>query len=308
MLAPVREAIDEKLTLEAPFPIDVTRTLAPFRHGPLDPTTRVERGCVWRALRTVEGPVTLRVAQAHTAVVEVTAWGRGRDAVLDQVPDMLGFHDDHHGFVAHHELIRRAHRRHAGVHVGRGGALMDTLVATVLEQKVTSHEAHRSWSRLVRRHGEPAPGPSGLHLAPEPAQLAALPYHVWHPLGVERRRADTVRRLCAREDRLSELTHADPAEARRVLECFPGVGPWTSTTVALLALGDRDAVVVGDYHLPHIVKYSLTGDRRGTDDEMLHLLEPYRGQRARAMRLLGLEGSRPPRRAPRARLRDLAAI
>jgi hypothetical protein len=41
---------------------------------------------------------------------------------------------------------------------------------------------------------------------------------------------------------------------------------------------------------------------------MLALLEPYRGQRSRAMRLLVLEGVHPPRRAPRARLRNLAAI
>jgi hypothetical protein len=73
-------------------------------------------------------------------------------------------------------------------------------------------------------------------------------------------------------------------------------------------MGDRDAVVVGDYHLPHIVSYTLTGRRRGTDDEMLTLLEPYRGQRARALQLLVLGGRRPPRRAPRARLRSFRSF
>jgi 3-methyladenine DNA glycosylase/8-oxoguanine DNA glycosylase len=186
--------------------------------------------------------------------------------------------------------------------------LVQTLVATVLEQKVTSAGAHRSWARLVRRYGERAPGPGGLRLAPDAETLAALPYHAWHPLGVERRRADTIRRLCARADRLHALVGAAPAEARRVLEHFPGVGPWTSTNAALYALGDRDEVVVGDYNLPHFVTHSLTGRRRGSDEEMLELLEPYRGQRARAVRLLLLEGRRPPRRAPRARLRDLAPL
>ena len=90
-----------------------------------------------------------------------------------------------------------------------------------------------------------------------------------------------------------------------MLEHFPGVGPWTSGTVAWHSLGDRDAVVTGDYHFPHIVSYTLTGRRRGSDAEMLELLEPYRGQRARALRLLLLGGSHPPRRAPRARLRQL---
>jgi 3-methyladenine DNA glycosylase/8-oxoguanine DNA glycosylase len=298
----------ERLIFEAPFPIDVTRTLSPFRHGPLDPTMRVGTGLVWRALRTVDGPVTLRVAQHHGLSIEVSAWGPGLEAGLGLVPAMLGFHDDHQDFVARHEIVRRAHRRHEGVRIGRGGALVQTLVATVLEQKVTSTEAHRSWARLVRRYGDPAPGPGDLLLAPPPERLALLPYHAWHPLGVERRRADTIRRLCARADRLQGLADLPSARARRLLEHFPGVGPWTSTNVALHALGDRDEVVVGDYNLPHIVTFSLTGARRGSDDEMVALLEPYRGHRARAVRLLLLEGATPPRRAPRARLRELAGI
>ena len=48
---------------------------------------------------------------------------------------------------------------------------------------------------LVRSHGEPAPGPGGLRACPvAPAVVAGLPYHVFHPFGVERRRAETVRR------------------------------------------------------------------------------------------------------------------
>jgi 3-methyladenine DNA glycosylase/8-oxoguanine DNA glycosylase len=145
-------------------------------------------------------------------------------------------------------------------------------------------------------------------MPPSPDQLAELPYPMWHRLGVERRRAETVRGLCRRTARLRALEREHPAEARRVLECFPGVGPWTSNTVTLLALGDPDAVVVGDYHLPHLVAFTLTGRRRGTDEEMLEHLAPYRGQRARALRLLVLGGRRPPRRAPRAPVRSIAAL
>jgi 3-methyladenine DNA glycosylase/8-oxoguanine DNA glycosylase len=178
----------------------------------------------------------------------------------------------------------------------------------VIEQKVTSNEAHRSWSALVRRFGDRAPGPAELRMPPRVELLAELGYAEWHPLGVERRRAETIRRLCARADRLRELESGSPAEARRVLERFPGVGPWTSTTATLRALGDRDAVVIGDYHFPHIVCFTLTGARRGSDAQMVELLEPYRGHRARALQLLLLGGSRPPRRGPRAPLRSINAI
>lgn len=298
----------ELARFEAPGPIDVALTLLPFRTGPFDPTFATEGTTVWRSVRTVDGAASVRVHASSRTTIEAAAWGPGRHAALERLPAMLGFEDDDRGFVAHHEVVRRAQRRFCGVRLGRGGSLVDTVVRVVLEQKVTSREAHRSWAALVHRYGDSAPGPAGLRLAPPPDLLAELPYTAWHPLGVERRRADTIRRLCRRETRIRQLEAETPGEARRVLEHFPGVGPWTSNSATLLSHGDADAVVVGDYHIPHIVAFTLTGARRGSDEEMLRHLEPYRGQRARALRLLLLGGARPPRRAPRAPLRELAAI
>ena len=51
-----------------------------------------------------------------------------------------------------------------------------------------------------------------------------------------------------------------------------------------------DAVSVGDFHLPNLVAFALAGEPRGDDARMLELLEPYRGQRARVIRLLELSG------------------
>lgn len=297
----------DRVVLDPPFPVDVRLTLSPFRCGPRDPTCRVRGASVWRALRTADGPATMCVEPVGDRI-SVTAWGPGRTQALDAAPSMLGFDDDDATFVAHHEVIRRAHRRYRGARVGRGGALLSTLVATVLEQKVTSAEAHDSWAALVWRHGESAPGPGEMRLAPSPDALAEMGYATWHPLGVERRRADTVRRVCRRADLVRGLERETPTEARRVLEHFPGIGPWTSGLVTWRALGDPDAVVPGDYHFPHIVSFTLTGRRRSDDAEMLELLAPYRGHRARALRLVLLGGSAPPRRAPRARRRAYATF
>ena len=44
----------------------------------------------------------------------------------------------------------------------RSGRVLEALVPAVLEQKVTGREAWRAWRWLVRRYGEPAPGPAGL--------------------------------------------------------------------------------------------------------------------------------------------------
>jgi 3-methyladenine DNA glycosylase/8-oxoguanine DNA glycosylase len=78
--------------------------------------------------------------------------------------------------------------------------------------------------------------------------------------------------------------------------------------VCAVALGDPDAVSVGDYHLPHVVAWALAGEPRGDDERMLELLEPFRGQRGRVIRLLVRGVGGPARRAPRAPLRDLASI
>jgi 3-methyladenine DNA glycosylase/8-oxoguanine DNA glycosylase len=97
----------------------------------------------------------------------------------------------------------------------------------------------------------------------------------------------------------------DLPSAYRRLEAFPGVGPWTAAKVALVALGDSDAVPVGDYHLPHAIGYALEGTPRSSDDRMLELLEPYRGQRARVIRLLTISGIGAPRFGPHMPLRDI---
>jgi len=88
-------------------------------------------------------------------------------------------------------------------------------------------------------------------------------------------------------------------EALAELQTLPGIGPWTAAEVGIRALGDVDAVSVGDFHLPNLVAFALAGEARGTDQRMLELLEPYRGHRARVIRLLELSGIRAPRFGPR---------
>jgi 3-methyladenine DNA glycosylase/8-oxoguanine DNA glycosylase len=89
---------------------------------------------------------------------------------------------------------------------------------------------------------------------------------------------------------------------------MPGVGPWTSAEVARLALGDPDAVSVGDYHLPNIVAWALAGEERATDERMLELLAPYRGQRARVQVLLEASHISPPAYGPRMEARSIETL
>ncbi|MGH3443706.1 MAG: DNA-3-methyladenine glycosylase family protein [Nitriliruptorales bacterium] len=294
-------------TILAPAPIDLASTLGELRLGTHDPTIRLTANEVLRAANTPCGPATLHL-RADGRRIEAEAWGEGADHALHAAPDLVGCRDGPESFRPTHPLIRDLQRRRPGVRIGRTGAVVDALVPTVLGQKVTGLEQKRAWQRLVRTLGRPAPGPGGLRVPPTAAELARTPYFRYHPFGVERRRAEAIRGACARASRLEAIAEMDAGDGERRLLAFPGVGPWTAAIVRRLALGDPDAVEVGDYNLPHLVSWNLAGEARGDDDRMLELLEPFAGHRGRALRLLELGGDRPPRYGPRLSPRDIEAI
>jgi 3-methyladenine DNA glycosylase/8-oxoguanine DNA glycosylase len=262
---------------------------------------------VWRASRTPAGPVTLHLRGGGHRV-EAEAWGPGAGWALEHAPELIGAGDGEDGFEPRHPVVAQLRRRLRGLRVGRSQAVVEALVPTVLEQKVQGIQAKRSYARLVRALGERAPGPVALLVPPAAERVAALPYHVFHRFNVERRRAETVRLVARHARRLEETTAMDPVAATRRLRALPGIGAWTAAEVSLVALGDADAVSVGDYHLPHHVAWALAGEPRGDDRRMLELLEPYRGHRGRVIRLLVAGHPGPPRFGPRLPLKSIATF
>ena len=129
---------------------------------------------------------------------------------------------------------------------------------------------------------------------------------MFHRLGVERRRVDTIHRGAAVAHRLEAAVELGSAELDRKLRSICGIGPWTSAEVRRVALGDPDAVSVGDYHIPHAVAWNLAGEARADDARMLQLLEPFLGHRARVVRLIEVGGRPAPRRGSRMPLRAIA--
>jgi 3-methyladenine DNA glycosylase/8-oxoguanine DNA glycosylase len=288
------------------WPVDLRLTLAPLVRGPWDPTIRLEPGICWRATRTGDGPGAIELRSRGSSIT-ARAWGPGAERLLADLPRLLGEGDDPGAFRPRHPILGELARRMAGMRFGATGAVFESLLPTVLEQKVVAIEARRAYRSLVRRYGQPAPGPLGLLLPPAPETLARLPYETFHPFGVERRRADAIRRAAALAPRLEEAASMGPSDADRRLRALPGIGAWTSAEVRRTALGDPDAVSVGDYHLPHLVSWALAGEARGNDRRMLELLGPYRGQRGRVQRLLEASGIQPPRFGPHLAQRRIQA-
>ena len=207
-----------------------------------------------------------------------------------------------------HPVVAEAHRRFRGVRMPRNRDVVRTLIATILEQKVTVAEAKRAWRGCVRLDLQPAPGPGGLLLPPDPKVMARTPYFALHPAGVARRSAELLRTVCVSADALEHLADEPIAAARSRLDAIPGIGAWTAAQVALLCFGDADAVSIGDYHMPHTVCWALAREPRGTDERMLELLQPYAGHRGRVQLLLTLAGIHAPRFGPRAEPADIRRL
>ncbi len=297
-------------TVYAPAePVEVRSTLSVLGRGPHDPTTVWDAHGVWRTFRTPDGAATLRILMpAADGSVRAVAWGPGAEWAIGAVPGLLGEGDDWTALdVRGTPLLHDSRRRNAGLRLVRTGLILESLIPAIIEQRVTSLEAHRSWGRLLRWYGEPAPGPAptGMRVVPTVQQWRGIPSWEWHRAGVDPGRARTVQGVLAVASSLERAAaRAETLEAAAAaLRTVPGVGRWTAAETLQRSHADPDTISVGDYHLAHYVGEALIG-RRVDDDGMLELLEPWNGHRQRVVRLILASGHRFERRGPRITLQD----
>lgn len=302
---PPQPAMHASTTYRPRHPLDVLQTLSPLARGGDGPCFRRTADGAWLTFRTPEGPATLLVRQTD-GTIESHAWGPGAEWAIAGVPELLGADDDWSELdVSASSLLSEVLRRNPGVRLSRNRRVFEMLVPSIIEQKVTCVEAWRSWRLLVRRHGEPAPGPApdGMWVAPPAEQWRRIPSWEWHAVGVGPQRAQCVVRASRVATAIDRTADEAPAAASARLQSLPGVGAWTAAEVTARSHGDPDAVSVGDFHLAATVGCALTGSAVD-DDGMLELLEPWAGQRQRVLRLIALSGIRKPRRGPRITIQD----
>jgi len=288
-------------------PIDLAATLSPLRRGPGDPCHQVDRdGSIWRTSNMPSGGVTYRLSAAGRTTVRCLAWGPGAGDLHTSLGDLLGDGDDASTFTPEHPKVQDAHRRHPGLRIPRTGRVFEALVPAILEQKVTGLEAFRAWRVLVRQHGSPAPGPADprMRVPPSPETWRMVPSWDFHRAGVDPRRSQTIVRVARVAAQIEACTSLTLELARSRLMSIPGVGEWTAAEVGHRALGDADALSVGDYHLSAVIGWSLLG-RPIDDAEMVEYLAPWRPHRHRIVRLLEVSGQAvKPRFGPRMTVQD----
>lgn len=274
-------------------PFDLMRTVRTLGVGATD-----GRDVWWWATRTSDGPGTVSIRRVDGGV-SASAWGSGATALLDRVPRLVAADGDY-AFSVTEQPMRDILSRTRGLRLGSTGEIHESIVTAVLGQVVTKTEGKRSLRSIVSAFGDTPPGPKeDLRVFPSPEVLGSLSYDQLHSHGVERKRAATIIEVSRRSQRLAECLAMEPPDALRRLLAIRGVGPWTAGLVMGQAYGDRDAIPIGDYHLPNMVAWVLAREPRADDARMLELLEPYRPFRRHALLAIKQTGASAPKYGPR---------
>ena len=177
-------------------PLDLRRTLAPLRAGRatrrsgLAPRTRLagDADARW--------PGDARRSPTSATSSAPRPGARAADGRWRSCRRLLGS-PRAGGCPAGHPLIDGSRPSRPGCpDPADSGAVLESLVPAILEQKVTGQAARRAssvWSASTA--SRPRARRMAAAARPAPAALAALPYYAYHPFGVEQRRADLIRRV-----------------------------------------------------------------------------------------------------------------
>ncbi len=277
--------------IEIPAQLDLANTVRGAKNPVLIGPTES-----WWCTRTPEGSGSLLLERKRPELVLATSWGDGAEWMLRQAPKLMGLDDDVSGFQPTGKVGELWRRK--PFTLARTDIVWDAVVGAIFGQKVQTFHAKKSRKALARKYGELAPGPRQAHILPTPERVAEMGYYDFHPLNVERKRAEILIRTAREMRRMGDLSQRTPAQVQARLQRIRGIGPWTAAMITASALGDPDAVPVGDIHIPNTVAYLLAGEARATDERMLELLEPYAGHRWRVIRIAKSSGSA-PRYGPR---------
>lgn len=276
-------------------PIDAARTFALQRFGTYDPTATFDRNALRKAFSAPHGPCVVSIAKIPTGI-SIEVEGADEESVLEDLIAAFRAEDGYAAFAPEHPLLAKLHRTVGGLRLVRVPWRFDTAACTVLQQRVTVREALQQWRRIAMRYGERA---GDLHVFPSAERVARMESWRFEELGVDPKRTRALHALAFEVHRRNLFAENDVARVRKVMMSIRGIGPWTTENTLGFGWGDPDALPLADLHIPHLVCWALAREKHASgeraDERMVELLEPYRGQRFRALRLLMASGISVPR-------------
>ncbi len=151
------------------------------------------------------------------------------------------------------------------------------LIFQIIGQQLSVHATRRLLTRLQDQfEGR----------LPTPAQLLDSDPDALHSAGLSRRKIQAMRALAAEfaEQRITERAlHAmTDAEIEARLTAISGIGPWTVHGFLIIALDRDDVVLPGDLALRKAIQRNYRLDHLPSQDEVLHIAEPWRPYRSLA--------------------------
>jgi AraC family transcriptional regulator of adaptative response / DNA-3-methyladenine glycosylase II len=204
---------------------------------------------------------------------------------------MFDLGTDPHPIASHlgrDRLLRRCSALLPGARPVGGWCPFEIAVRAVLGQGVRSSQATGLANRLARAFGPLRDEAAELgRLFPEAEDLVDADIE---RIGVPMGRARTLRALAAAVLSGSVCFDDSIDEVVRALQAIPGIGPWTSSYVALRGLGDPDAFPAEDAVLRRLAEPG----RRLAVRELAERAERWRPWRSYAAAVLWQAGSLAP--------------
>jgi 3-methyladenine DNA glycosylase/8-oxoguanine DNA glycosylase len=294
---------DIALSLPVRGAFDLAATLSIVAMGRGDPCLRVDHSRRVRlALLGPNGPVGVDLLHGDEHI-QAKVSGIDAEWLLPYLPSLLGLDFQPPRLDGPRRLRTVAHRM-AGMRLPKLPVVFARVVSLVLQQLISYRDATYGWRKLVQRYGQVLTEQEDLFAPPTAQTLRGMALHQFVECGILPQHARRILGIARVADRIEKVWNGglDAGATDRTCELLstqPGIGPWTIGYLRGAALGDSDAIVLGDYGLPKQIKYFFTGEEEATDDDMLALLEPYAPHRFYAMLLIQKSRIVPPRRGPR---------
>ena len=279
--------ISLRLPYRAPF--DGVAALSFLARRIVPGVEEVADGAYRRSLRLphATGVVELRPAEGYVQALYRLEDLRDLAAAMQRSRGLLDLDSDPQGVsdvLSRDQVLGDLVREAPGRRVIGSVDSAELCVRALLGQQVTLRAASTLAGRLTARYGETLDRPLGevTHLWPTPAAISGAAGHNL-PMPLARRHALRSVTDALASGELVVDAGADRVVARKRLQAFPGVGPWTAEYVAMRAMRDPDAFMSSDLGVRRALE--ALGQASGPSAAEV-LAEPWRPYRSYAVQHL----------------------